>query len=55
MLVSLERIHNITTNGKYHFKVVEENYIKTENIHTVLINNLNYYVDSKHILKESEF
>ena len=37
MLVSLERIHNITTNGKYHFKVVEENYIKTENIHTVLI------------------
>lgn len=55
MLVSLERIHNITTNGKYHFKVVEENYIKTENIHTVLINNLNYYVESKHILKNLNF
>lgn len=55
MLVSLGRIHNITIKSKYPFKIVEDNYIKIENIDTVLINNLNYYVGSKHILKNLNF
>lgn len=55
MFVFLERIYNIIINGKYYFKVVEENYIKIENIYIVLINNLNYYVDSKYILKNLNF